>query len=178
MCGAHQLREVGDDETDRPAATHEHGTTCHCVAGPLDRVDGDTGGLQKSADLQRGVVGQLDADVLRRGHVLGEHAVDVHADDAGSFAGVRVAGATGDALSADQVALQGDAVADAKPGHPAPDLHDGACALVPHRDGQVEVEGLGRRRPLVDLPVRAAQRRRGHLDDHTAVRGRRYTLTC
>jgi hypothetical protein len=66
----------------------------------------------------------------------------VHADDAGAFAGVRVAGAAGEALSADEVAFQGDAVADPEPGDAGADLDDGACALVPDGDGQVEVERL------------------------------------
>src|SRR4029450_8799769 len=131
----------------------------------------DACGLQEGADLQGGVVGQLDADVLRRGHVFGEHAVDVHADDPGAFAGVRVAGPAGEALSADQVALQRDAVADAESGHPGSDLHDGAGAFVSQHDGEVEVERLGRGCPFVELPVGAAERRRGHLDDHVAVGG-------
>ena len=42
-----------------------------------DGVDGDACGLEEGTDLQGGVVRQLDADVLRRGHVLGEHTVDV-----------------------------------------------------------------------------------------------------
>ena len=126
---------MGDDETDRTTATDQYGATCHGVSGPLDRVDGDACGLEEGADLQGGVVGQLDADVLRGGHVLGEHAVDVHADDAGAFAGVRVAGPAGEALSADQVAFQRDAVADPEPGDARPDLDDGACALVSDSDG-------------------------------------------
>src|SRR6185369_14065798 len=43
--------------------------------------------------------------------------------------------------------------------------------LVPDGDGEVEVERLGRGRPFVDFPVGAAQRCRGHLDDHVAVGG-------
>ena len=71
--GAHQPGQVGDDEPDRPGAADQHGASGDGVAGPLDRVYGDPGGLEQGAGFQGGVIGQLDADVLRRGHVLGEH---------------------------------------------------------------------------------------------------------
>ena len=49
-----------------------------------------------------------------------------------------------------------DPVTHLQVGHPGADLDDGAGALMSGDDGQVEVERLRRRGPLVDLPVGAA----------------------
>ena len=84
---------------------------------------------------------------------------------------MRVAGSAGEALPAGEVAFQGDPVAPFQAGHSGADLDDGAGALVAGDDGQVEVECLRGGCPFVDLPVGAAQRRGGHLDDHLGVGG-------
>jgi hypothetical protein len=56
---------------------------------------------------------------------------------------VGVSGAAGEALSAGQVAFEGNLVANLQAGDAGTDLDDGSCAFMAQDDREVEVERLG-----------------------------------
>lgn len=118
------------EETDR-ASTHDNNSLARLDFSLLDNVNSDSKGLNESAFLERNVVGELVAEVLRGGVESSQGTVDWwSSSEVHISAEVIVAAQAGLASSAGVTRLKGDSVTDLKGLDSRADLNNGTSRFV------------------------------------------------
>src|SRR5690606_13364513 len=163
-----ELADAGGDDPDRAGAGDQHVLADHVE---LQRaVRGVAVGIEERGKLRRHLIRDRPQVAGRHHDVLGEGAVAVDPDPDRVRAQVRAPAAAVAAVAADDMALGGDALADAVAVHARADLGDAAHELVP--DHQPGPDGaLAPFVPQVDVQVGAADRGLLDLDQHLVGTG-------